>query len=199
MSKKKLFSETLPVKHELFRVAEHHFKSVGVLGINEVFEHDFAFYNEDVKKSKNISKVKFTNFVKDSISSDLKARIQELSNDPTIIKSNAVTVDMNPKIHECIEQYAKIDLHSEPLIFKSSLRDMLGNPTTVRIFSKVDIVYKDDGHKKALFRIVLIDPFHLVIPSAHNGKSKEAMEEQVYNEHRGNVKCISEWLKSIFE
>ena len=197
--KKKLFTESLkPKKTELFRVAEDHFVTSGLLGVEEELVSDFAFYSEDVKRSKILPDYKFTNYVSANVSQDVKIRFQELASDPSIIQDRASGVDRNIKIDKCIALYVNLG-NEDPLIFKSTLHTSVGVPTTVRVFSKVDLVRQDSGKNKALFRIILIDPFHLVIPSQHKGIEKGIMEDQVFNENRNNTICMSEWLKAWFD
>jgi hypothetical protein len=185
-------------KYELFRVTENHFKEIGVMGVQDELIPQFEFYNDKVRQSKKLDEIKFTNFVTDRISTDILIRLQELASNPSIIKDDADVTNLNAKIESCLRLYVDRDVNTEQ-IFKSTLKTDLGVKTTVRVFSIVDLKRDDSGRNVAIFRIGLIDPFHLVIPSKHLKLTKEQMEEKVFRENRNNTVCLSKFCKSIFE
>jgi hypothetical protein len=199
MSKKNnLFTKSLP-KSELFRVTETHFITDGLLGEQDELTSDFEFYSDDVKRSKKLPDHKFTNYISTTVHQDIRMRLHALVEQPSIIEARATSVDRNNKVDRCLELYVDLSQETEPRLFKSTLETATGVPTTVRVFSKADLIKKDSGKFKAVFRIVLIDPFHLVIPSAHLGMTKEQMEDATYRQHQNNAKCMSDWLRSAFE
>lgn len=198
--KKKMFEATLePPKSELFRVVSDQYITGGFLGDDEELSPDFEFYNEKVKRSQNLNEYKFTNYISKNISPDIKLRIQELASDLTIVQNDVEPVRRNDKIDKCLGLYIDLSQETDPYLFKSRLRTSVGVLTPVRVFTKADLVRRDDGKNKALFRIVLIDPFHLVIPSEHDGMTKEQMEDRVFKQNMNNKDCMSDLLKSWFE
>ncbi|MFZ3590004.1 hypothetical protein ACOI1C_12165 [Bacillus sp. DJP31] len=97
---------------------------------------------------------------------------------------------INEKIKKCIGLYFDITNEEDSVIFKSQLLDSLGNQTGVRVYAVAD-VNVDDDHPRAEYKIVLIDPFHLVIPSEfrdpRRGRlTKSQMEAEVYNKNIQN-------------
>ncbi|WP_138752749.1 hypothetical protein [Paenibacillus sinopodophylli] len=196
IKKNRLFEKTLTPP--LVRVATNHFKTNGFLGDETDIASEVYYYNEDVKKSKINQDIKFTNYVSNRTDQEIKIRIQELADNPSVITSHADIVNRNTKIDQCLALYVNLVADPQLGVFKTNLQNTLGTRTMVRVFSVADLVTQDDGKLKALFRIVLIDPFHLVIPSEHQGVSKEIVEQRTFNDNRSNTICMSEWMGSWF-
>jgi hypothetical protein len=200
MSSKNLFTKSLPKKkfNYLEGFAKEKLHGSGFKDSFADIHPTFEFHSELVKKSINSKEYKFTNFLSNKTNHSITSRIQELAEDPSILNNDSVmTVNMNEKIKSCINLYCEIDSDDNPIIYKSELRDIFGTRNSLRIFCMIDIVMVENS-PKAINKIVLIDPFHLVIPSQHNGMTKEKAEAYVYRENSGNTLCLSKYISWVF-
>jgi hypothetical protein len=206
MSLNNLFSKS--VKETKY----HHFEHLDVFG-NKKFElvgftnsvkeikSNIDFLDERVKKSKISKEDKFTNYLSASTPTSVTFRIDELFKDPSIINNvRAGTVELNKeKIVNCISLYFDLSNEENPVIFKSQISDSFDAQTGVRVYAVVDVNI-DDEQPKAEYKIVLIDPFHLTIPSAHvdkrkkKKKSKQQMEQETFNKNANNDICMSDYF-----
>lgn len=190
--------DNLPTTSFLNSLARSKMESRGFLRSTEHLATTIEFYDEYIKKSKKLSDWKFTNFLhRINTPSRMTQRIYDLVQNPTIVDNSHISpVDINEKILNCIRAYVP-HVTEESLIIKSDLRDSFGDQVGVRVFLVFEFP-DNDPDAKVEFKIVLIDPFHLVIPSKHEGKTKEEMESLIYAENEGNSLCISDWLSEQF-
>lgn len=162
----------------------------------EKIKPDIDFLNADVKKSMQLPEHLFTNFLSHKTDQDIKTGVFEVINNPSVADSKKVDkVRMNKKIIECIRLYYE-DLDEDSILFKSNLFDAIGSSKPVRIFTIPEF---DPSIPKATYKIVLIDPFHLVIPSEYRDKSKLEMESDTYRKNSDNQLCMFEYVKTIYE
>ncbi|QLG38719.1 hypothetical protein HW560_11780 [Paenibacillus sp. E222] len=154
----------------------------------------FEFLNSDAKKSKSLPEHMFTNFLTDLTPGTIKTSIFDIFDNPSIVDTpNAGVVRLTkPKIEACLNLYLD-PLPENAYIVKSNLIDALGQPKHIRVFTIMEFVTEPD--LKAIYKIILIDPFHLVIPSKHGEKSKEEMEHDTYNHNRDNVLCMNDYYR----
>jgi hypothetical protein len=189
-----LFTRSLPVEKRIVgleKFAKAKLTGKGFSKSIKSISPKIEFYSREVKSSKRIPEHKFTNFIRRDTKSDIKVRIQDLVSDPLLIadKVNQVNVS-NEKIRSCINLYCDINADDEELIFKSDIQGLLQLQDGVRVYSKLELSFEND-EPNATYQIILIDPFHLVIPSELNGKPKDQVETEVYNVNAGNGICIS--------
>ncbi|MNW48901.1 hypothetical protein D3C74_262910 [compost metagenome] len=157
---------------------------------------EISFFSNDVKKSKNLTENKFTNFLSNSTEQLIKTCIYDIFDNPNIIDTpNADAVRFtDPKILNCLKLY-HATVSEECLIIKSNLIDEVGLPKPVRVFSIVEMQHTPEP--KATSKILLIDPFHLVIPSEHGGQAKRVVEEQTFLKNKDNRICMNNYVKEI--
>lgn len=196
-SAKKLFLNTIDTRSSglLNSIAKTKIESNRFVHSTEHLVHNIEFYSDSVKKSKKLHEYRFTNFLHDTKTHpQIKQRIYELIQDPTVIDNQHVgEVRINDKIRRCLELYVD-DLQEELFIFKSDIRDSFGGQVGVRVYIFFELP-NDNPDMQLVFKIALIDPFHLVIPSMHQNYNKEKMERHTYNNNEANSLCISEWLQ----
>ncbi|GIP60598.1 hypothetical protein [Paenibacillus woosongensis] len=153
---------------------------------------EISFLNDDVKKSNKLHDYYFTNFISSKTEQSIKTCIYDIYSDPNVVDTpNASEVTINKKIQECLKLYLP-QVPVGALIIKSNLIDGLGAPKPFRVFSIMEFQHNPP---KAISKIVLIDPFHLVIPSQHNGKQKRTVESEVYKSNMNNHICMYDYFK----
>jgi len=157
----------------------------------------FKFFDEGVKKSKTEKREKFTNYVSKKRSEALKTKLIQLFEDPSIIlktegETNSVT--MNQRIRNCLSLYYPFNREDEDGFLKTDIRDAAGAQIGVRVFSTIDLS-KEDGLYHGEYIIVLVDPHHLVIPTAHKGKKVQDVINSTYREHTSQGVCMTTLIK----
>lgn len=176
---------------ELF--AKRKFESEGFTKSVKSIKSNIEFLNDDVKKSVLSSEHLFTNYLSEHTPASISNRIIELFDNPSIVNNvRTDNVDINDKVRNCINLYHNISEDDNPVIIKSQLSDQFNEQVGVRVYIIVDIA--EDG-EKAEFKIVLIDPFHLVIPSKDKGKSKEIVEKENFHLNKNNRICMNDYFK----
>lgn len=125
-------------------------------------------------------------------------RLDALSSDLNIIKECDLedTINFNDdRIAEIIKLFITDfdvnDLETDE-VGKVSLKDSFGKNTGVRVYFIVDSL-------KLEYKVILIDIFHLVIPSQHTTKKGRKIDREkklntTFNENRSNNKCISDFF-----
>ena len=160
------------------------------------FKPEIQFFSEEVKTSKHNEDIKFTNFLNRATPEITKQLVRSVMQNPYIVAGRPDNVRITDKVKNCISLYAT-DIDDDPLVWKSDIRDASDQQKAVRVYTMFYLP-DNDPNAKPLFNIVIIDPFHLVIPSEYKGMTKVEMEHQVYNENRSNSICIST-LNSLFD
>ncbi|MBD8839504.1 hypothetical protein IFU39_16960 [Paenibacillus sp. CFBP 13594] len=169
-------------------------KKQQAMKVIEKMEASYEFYSDEVKKSKKLPDSYFTNFLHESTKQEVKGGVISVFTDHSIVDTlKGDYVRLNTKIINCLRQYYP-SLTDNKEVFKSNLQDIAGNPRPVRIFSIADI---DLSQHKCLFQIILIDPFHLVIPSDHGGLNSREMEQQAFNSNSRNEVCMSTYVENM--
>lgn len=155
---------------------------------------EFEFYSDEVKISKKLPQSYFTNFLHISTKEEIKSGIHSIFSDQSIVDTlKGDYVRLNSKIQDCLKMYYP-SLNDESEVFKSNMQDVAGKPKPVRIFSIADI---DFSQHKATFKIILIDPFHLVIPSDFGKMNSREMEKSVFANNVGNELCMSVYVANL--
>lgn len=191
-----LFTQSLPssIPRFMISLAKDKMAAKGFVDSAEQFIPEIQFLSEDVKTSKHNAEWRFTNFLRRDTSEDIRQRILAVMRDPFVATRYVDTVRINDRIKNCLSLYVDA-LEQDVLIFKSDIRDaMTSRQAGVRVFTILDLP-GNNPDAKVHFKIILIDPFHLVITSQHDGLGKTEMERLSYNSNRGNTICISELLK----
>lgn len=160
-------------------------------------EREVRVYSEQVLKSKKNHSLKFTNFLPKKATTEVIIRLYDLRKNPNIVRE----LDMEPVtfsdkriekiIRLFIDDFEQEDLEDEQ-VAKVTMKDTLGKTSPVR-------VYFIFNHKLRVYEIILIDLYHLVIPSKHPNKkgklmSKERVLEKNYRTNEYNNVCISKYL-----
>ncbi|NIK12887.1 hypothetical protein [Alkalibacillus almallahensis] len=152
-------------------------------------------FNEFSFKSKYNSDLEFTNFYREDTDQKLKKRINELSEDFSVtLKGETRGVEFDKdRIKEILElfvgEFHEDDL-SEDEIVKVRLYDPFGYPTEIRVYLTLDTSDLDNK----VYYVLMVDLFHLVIPSSHNGKQSEVVKQETFEHNKDNNKCISEFF-----
>lgn len=176
--------------------ARKKFESEGFRKKVESIESNIDFLDDNIKKSVLSEDNLFTNYLSENTPVSITGRIGELFDNPTIINNIRVdTVNMTDKVKNCISLYNDISEEENPEVFKSQLLDPFGEQTGVRVYV---VVLTVEIGKKAEYKIVLIDPFHLVIPSEYDGRKKEIVERENFELNRNNTTCMTEYMSSIY-
>lgn len=199
------FNDSFRPKGVFSKIAENKFESEGFIKstkkgkIKKGFQEQtpsIQLLSHDVRKSKKLHEYSFTNFLHNSTDQEVKSCVFDIIDNPSIIDTpNASEVTINEKINECLKLYIN-PIPVGALIIKSNLVDALGVNRPVRVYSIMEFK-TDNGSFKAESRIVLIDPFHLVIPSQHKGKPKDVVEREVYAANQNNQLCINDYVNQI--
>ncbi|RPK28789.1 hypothetical protein EDO6_04316 [Paenibacillus xylanexedens] len=157
-------------------------------------EASYEFFSDDVKKSRVLPNNLFTNYLHDTTHQDIKGGVLSVFTDHSIVDTlKGDYVRLNTKIMNCLSDYYPL-LTDDTEVFKSNLQDIAGKPRPVRIFSIANI---DFTQHKCLFQIILIDPFHLVIPSEHGGLNSREMEQQAFKHNAKNDICMTTYVQGI--
>lgn len=190
-----MFLKSLKPKINFAEKRSNSFKSSGV-NLKPTKEKKVVVYNENVIQSKLNERYKFTNYYSDRTDAEIMNRLDALSSDLNIIKECDLedTINFNDdRIAEIIKLFITDfdvnDLEADE-VGKVSLKDSFGKNTGVRVYFIVDSL-------KLEYKVILIDIFHLVIPSQHTTKKgrkidREKMLNTTFNENRSNNKCISD-------
>lgn len=192
-----MFLKSLKPKINFAEKRSNSFKSSGV-NLKPTEEKKVVVYNESVIQSKLNERYKFTNYYSDRTDAEIMNRLDALSSDLNIIKECDLedTINFNDdRIAEIIKLFITDfdvnDLEADE-VGKVSLKDSFGKNTGVRVYFIVDSL-------KLEYKVILIDIFHLVIPSQHTTKKgrkmdREKMLNTTFNENRSNNKCISDFF-----
>lgn len=155
-------------------------------------------YNQEVIKSKINNELKFTNFYSYGTDVSIKNRLEDLSCDLSIIKERDFDTNVNFNNNR-IADIIKLSIPDFDVkdvekgeVRKVSLTDSFGCKTGVRVYFLLDPV-------SSTYQIIVIDLFHLVIPSQHkdkkgNRKGKEKMLNETFNKNKNNKECISNFF-----
>ena|SRR5690625_2949794 len=155
-------------------------------------DREVNFFNPEVVKSKIDKKLKFTNFYSNTTHFAVKERINELSEDLSIIRDCIPEeVNLNDRIIDIIKLFIpdfEVQLIEDDQIMKVRLENQLGQQDGVRIYYLLN-------EKFDAYEIIIIDLFHLVIPSRLKVRNKilskgQAMNK-VFQENVQNDICIS--------
>ncbi|MFB4260538.1 hypothetical protein ACE106_15450 [Shouchella clausii] len=164
--------------------------------LQDMDDLDILFFDERVKASKKLERELFTNFLNNKTDRDVIAKIVHIFNDPFYLKNSSIDgISMTEKLHSCINEYVPIN-YEEAYIFKANVKGSLGDKSPLRVYLYLEVTptAKQEELNKRL-GIILLDPFHLAIPSRHKeGKkhyTKEEMEKITYNRNKNNVKCMT--------
>lgn len=158
-------------------------------------------YNDIIFESMYEKELMFTNFICDKIPSNIKIRLTELGEDLNIIRD----YDLEPvtfnddRIANIFSLYIagfNTDELTKDEIMKVSLNNAFGERKGVRVYLRMNM---------EVIELLLIDPFHLVIPSRYQIKKRkkmksytaEEMKKRTFLENQNNSVCISELFNVI--
>ncbi|WP_079475630.1 hypothetical protein [Marinococcus halophilus] len=157
---------------------------------------DIHFANEYVKRSEFDEDIKFTNHISRSTDRAKIDSVKKLFLDANAIDTDGTEVQLtDPKIEKCIGLYYQMDDEDKDNVFKAHLTLSSDNESGVRVFGIASLRETEDKAKLSI-KIVVIDLFHLVIPSRYNGYSKEEAERVNFNQNRSNRICISSLIEN---
>lgn len=165
---------------------------------------EVQLYNDRAVHSIFNEELKFTNYISSHISSDIQIRITELSENLNIIRNfDLDPVNFNNSritdiIALCVEGFNPEELEDDS-IMKVSLKDSFGENNGVRVYLIIN-------NHLDLIEILLIDPFHLLIPSKHRvkrGRSRgkfytsQEMLEKNFRENRNNDISLAQMFNLV--
>ena len=152
-------------------------------------DSEIVFFNDNVRFSSQNTKLKFTNFISNAKQQYQINAISHFSSDISVLKSvEANMVNYNERMLSIISLYLKEDVQRIVGLMKSDIKGPLDLQEGLRVYW-----YYDLEDKK--IKIVCIDPQHLVLPSKHNGMSKDEMMIKTFNAVTNSKKhCISQYF-----
>lgn len=161
-------------------------------------EKKVTLYNDEAVISKFDQSLKFTNYLSVKMESSISMRLEELGQDLSLVKETGSFEPINfskERITNIINLYL-IDFNpgelEEDKVMKVSLRDSFGKKEGVRVYFILN-------NSLDVYEIILIDVFHLLIPSRHRDKKgrvfdADKMMNVTFEEHRNNKECISDFF-----
>lgn len=142
------------------------------------------FYDEKVKISRRNKDHKFLNHLNRTLIPENEAIVLKFKNDLKALHSffeiDPEERNLDKRLREIFSLYVDADDLDKLKgnIYKARIKDEVGMSTGFRIF-----IFKDFAEEK--YKIFLLDPLHLVIPS------RVQYRENTYINNRGNGVCIS--------
>lgn len=156
----------------------------------------FELLTEESKKSKNISNLHFTNFIGKPTNQNHLARVVDLFSDlSTLSNMELTTVHLFPRVINILNLYHFVESldQVESNVVKVDLKDILGNQIGVRIYCAFDHEVVDEQWL-VFTKVILVDLYHLVIPSEYNGMNPKKAKEHNYKLNKDNKDCLSNYL-----
>lgn len=160
-------------------------------------EKEIRFFNEQSITSKESKQDKFTNFLYEDTDILILERIMSFLSDITMLKDlNSTTVSFKndekaERISNIIKLYIsdfEISSKDEDRIRKAPIVSRLNTNENVRVYFMINDNFDT-------YEIILIDPFHLVIPSDYKKKKAKQVLNETYNANQYNGECISSLMK----
>jgi len=162
------------------------------IDLNKRKEKEITFFNKSVIFSETNTILKFTNFISDTKQQSKINIIHNFSKNLSLLKERISTLDYDDRMLSILSLYLKEEtkeISKNQSLVKSDIRSMLDTQDALRVYWFYDL--SDDKIK-----VVCIDPQHLVLPSKHNGKTKNQMIEQKFKETTNSKKhCISKYFQ----
>lgn len=157
--------------------------------LKDSLDSEIVFFNDSIIFSKQNTNLKFTNFISNEKQQYQINAISHFSSDISMIKSiEANTVNYNERMLSIISLYLKEDVQKIMGLMKRDIKSLLDLQEGLRVYWYYDLEDKE-------IKIVCIDPQHLVLPSKHNGMSKEEMMIKTFNAVTNSKKhCISQYF-----
>lgn len=164
---------------------------------------------ESAKKSVNISNINFSNMLpaleESPIDSYIEIAIDKLKENPNILLDSCHPIiyngDHKERIKDILLEYIPeedFDEHSDYFrksdVRTSALLETRGAFRVVGIYLIEPKKHKKQKHSKHYLKIVLIDPYHLFIPSRHNGLTAEEYKTSTYSTVSAYSRHIGELL-----
>ncbi len=151
------------------------------------------FFDKKVIHSITNNNLKFTNFISDIKQQDKITAISNFAKDISIIKDNTDSVTSLSYDKRMLSVISLIlDNKTDgiaPQLVKSDVRGTLNLQDGLRVYWYYDLT--DD-----VIKIVCIDPQHLVLPSTHDGKPKDVVMLDTYNQTVNSKNhCISRYFQ----
>lgn len=163
---------------------------------------EVVWFSGNSKKSKRLEN-EFTNYVEDFITDhEIDNAIEVLNNNPEVLKEYVLdTVDINyddqgNRLKEIIELYFPMDNPQDYYWFvKTDINTEFQKYTNSRgAFRVVMINTKDMSTSKHYLQILFVDPYHLFIPGAFNGKTNTQNKIETYKKYKEYNTCISKYI-----
>lgn len=164
------------------------------IDLKKGIDKEVVFYNDEVIYSKTNNNLKYTNYISDTKQQNKMNAMHNFSKNYALIKENtddATNLEYNERMISILSLYLKENTESiSSMLVKSDVRGSLGIQEGLRVYW-----YYDLNEEK--IKIVCIDPQHLVLPSKHNGKNKDEMIHDTFNQTVNSKKhCISEYFET---
>jgi hypothetical protein len=196
ISFKKSFSGSLNI--DFLRLAKNNFKSEKFEVSTKEPKVVFELLSGDSYKSKQDHSLCFTNFISDRTDYVTLARLEELFKDLSSIQSHQLnSVNMKERIENILSLYHFQNSEDlvESKVMKADLKGSLSNQDGVRAYFTFDHEVVE-GEWIAKTQVIMIDLFHLVIPSKHKGKTADRSMRDTYHTNMNNKTCMSAFLNS---
>lgn len=171
-------------------------------------ETTISWFSETSKKSVNLEKCQFTNFVaneKIDRSEDAQVLIDRFNKDKNLsFLKDSRTITLN-KRHvrekEIIKHYfdlsndGEIDETFDHLVkyrVVSEFNESIGsNEGAARVIAHQGV---DTVSNTYFYKLIFMDPYHLFLPSQHHDTDKYDMRNKSYSKYKGCKKCLSDCI-----
>jgi hypothetical protein len=157
----------------------------------------FELLSADSNKSKIDRPLHFTNFISTRTNHNILFRLEEIFRDLRVLQSKEITsVDLRDRIIQILNLYnfQPSGDQVETDVVKVDVKGVLGVQDGVRVFLTFDHQMVEDEY--IIFsKIILVDLYHLVIPSHFQGRTPERAKVHSFNQNLGNNICISNYLR----
>ncbi|MEB9507246.1 hypothetical protein P4J13_25275 [Bacillus anthracis] len=193
-----LFSKSLDTKPSIdfLKLAKRTFTGDKFLSTTKEPKIIFELLSEDSKKSKRLDSDHFTNFIGLKTHYNILKRVEEIFNNLYIIQTKEISsVNLKDRIKKILSQY-----HYQPSteeletdVVKVDLKGSLGVQDGVRVF--LTFSHGNEKDEWVIYaKIIMVDLYHLVIPSQYQGMTAERAKKHNFNQNRANNTCISDYL-----
>lgn len=186
-------SKKIKLENENFIPTRDEFYSKQIdIDLNKRKEKEITFFNKSVIFSITNTNLKFTNYISESKQQNKINIMHNFSKNLSLLKNLITDVDYDDRMLSILTLYLKEEtkeISKNQKILKSDIRSILNTQDALRVYWFYDL--SDDKIK-----IVCIDPQHLVLPSKHDGKTKDQMMRETFKETTNNKKhCISKYFE----
>lgn len=184
---------------DFLKLAKINFRSTDFIDTTKEPRVSFQLFSDESQKSKNYPSQHFTNYIGKLTDQTNVNRVLELFKDlSSLQRKELTTVRLDPRIISILKlyNYEEIDDIVETNVVKADIKDSLSNQNGIRVFLTFE--HKENNGEWIIHtKVILVDLYHLVIPSKFKGMSAIKAKEHIYNLHRNNKQCLSEYTNTF--